>query len=282
MSTLEQVTEPIAYHAEGPVWSPTWGGLRFVDMLAGDLLTVRDDGAHRLHVGNVAAFVRPRASGGYVVGLERGLGLADHVDEPPRPLPEIWADPGVRMNEGGADPWGNLYAGSMGYGAEPGKADLYRITPGGQVSVVLDDVTVSNGIDFSPDGTLAYYNDTPTGGIDVFDAVDGELRDRRRFVTVEDGAGGPDGLTVDSAGNVWTALNGGGVVRCYSPAGALLHQVELPAHLVTACTLGGADLRDLYITTSRENLGDEAEPEAGALFRIRVDVPGKPILPYGG
>src|SRR5690625_3303435 len=114
MSTLEQVTEPIAYHAEGPVWSPTWGGLRFVDLLAGDLLTVRDDGVHRLHVGNVAAFVRPRARGGYVVGLERGLGLADHVDDVARALPEIWADPGVRMNEGGADPWGNLYAGSMG------------------------------------------------------------------------------------------------------------------------------------------------------------------------
>lgn len=282
MSTLEQVTEPIAYHAEGPVWSPTWGGLRFVDLLAGDLLTVRDDGVHRLHVGNVAAFVRPRERGGYVVGLERGLGLADHVDDVPRALPEIWADPGVRMNEGGADPWGNLYAGSMGYGAEPGRADLYRVSPQGEVSVVLDDVTVSNGIGFSPDGTLAYYNDTPTGGIDVFDAVDGHLRGRRRFVTVEDGAGGPDGLCVDSAGNVWTALNGGGVVRCYTPAGALLHEVAVPARLVTACTLGGPDLRDLYITTSRENLGDDAEPEAGALFRIRVDVPGLPVLPYGG
>lgn len=78
MSALEQVTDPIAYHAEGPVWSPSWGGLRFVDMLAGDLLTVRDDGVHRLHVGSVAAFVRPRTRGGYVVGLERGLARCFH------------------------------------------------------------------------------------------------------------------------------------------------------------------------------------------------------------
>ena len=179
-------------HALGP-----FVGFFLVTFVRGarlDPVPAVDDGVHRLHVGNVAAFVRPRVSGGYVVALERSLGLADHADEAPRPLPEIWADPGVRMNDGGADPWGNLYAGSMGYGAEPGRASLYRITPGGQVSVVLEEVTVSNGIDFSPDGSLAYYNDTPTGGIDVFDAADGHLRNRRRFVTVEDRAGGPDSI----------------------------------------------------------------------------------------
>ena len=282
MSALEQVTDPIAYHAEGPVWSSSCGGLRFVDMLAGDLLTVRDDGVHRLHVGSVAAFVRPRTRGGYVVGLERGLGLADAADDVPRPLPELWSDPGIRMNDGGADPWGNLYAGSMAYDAGAGRASLYRVTPHGDVTVVLPEVTISNGIDFSPDGTLAYYTDTPTGRIDVFDAASVALRDRRRFVTVEEAAGRPDGLCVDSAGNVWIALNGGGRVRCYAPDGALLHEVGLPARLVTACTLGGADLRDLYVTTSREGLGADAEREAGAVFRVRVDVPGRPILPFGG
>ena len=73
MSDIEQVTDPIAFHAEGPVWSPSWGGLRWVDMLAGDLLTLRaDGGVDRLHVGDVAAFVRPRTRGGYVVAVERG------------------------------------------------------------------------------------------------------------------------------------------------------------------------------------------------------------------
>ncbi|WP_136519006.1 SMP-30/gluconolactonase/LRE family protein [Cellulomonas telluris] len=280
MRRAEQVTEAVAYHGEGPCWSPTWGGLRWVDMLAGDLLTLRDDGSvDRLHVGDVAAFVRPRTRGGYVVGLERGIALADGPDAVPTPLPELWSDTGVRMNEGGCDPSGVLYAGSMPYDATPGGARLYRIAPDGDVEVVLDDVTISNGIDFSPDGTRAYYNDTPTGRTDVFDVVDGRLTGRRPFFAGEDDH--PDGLTVDSAGNVWVALHGAGRVRCVSPSGDVLTEVEVAAAQVTACALGGPTLQDLYISTSRENL-DDPEPGAGALFHVRVDVPGRPVLPYGG
>ncbi|MCC2321131.1 SMP-30/gluconolactonase/LRE family protein [Cellulomonas xiejunii] len=280
MLRAEQVTDAVAYHGEGPCWSPTWGGLRWVDMLAGDLLTLDEDGSvSRLHVGDLAAFVRPRSRGGYVVGLERGIGLAESPDGLPTPQPELWSDPGVRMNEAGCDPWGVLYAGSMAYDARPGGARLYRITPAGDVTVVIDDATISNGLDFSPDGTLAYYDDTATGRTDVFDVVDRRLTNRRPFFAREDES--PDGLTVDSAGNVWVALNGAGRVRCVSPSGEVLAEVEVPVRLTTACTLGGPDLRDLYISTSREHLEDP-EPEAGALFRVRVEVPGRPVLPFGG
>ncbi|TRW43433.1 SMP-30/gluconolactonase/LRE family protein [Georgenia yuyongxinii] len=280
MDTPEQITDALCYHGEGPVWSETWGGLRWVDMLAGDLLTLRGDGTvDRLHVGTVAAFVRPRTGGGYVVGLERGLGLADGPDDAPTPQPEIWSDPGIRLNEGGCDPAGNLYAGSMPYEKTPGAAKLYRIDPAGAVTVVLPHVTTSNGIDFSPDGTRAYYNDTQTGGTDVFDVVDGELSNRRLF---HHGDGGrPDGLCVDSAGNVWVAMNRVGKVRCYSPDGQILTEVDLPLRLVTAVALGGSDGRDLFVTTSREKLEDP-EPAAGAVFRLRVDVPGRPVLAYAG
>ncbi len=280
MLRAEQVTDAITYHGEGPCWSDSWGGLRWVDLLAGDLLTLGGDGeVRRLNVGDVAAFVRPRTRGGYVVGLERGIGLADGPDDLPTPLPELWSDPGVRMNEGGCDPWGNLYAGSMAYDVTPGAARLYRIAPDGTTTVVLDDVTISNGIDFSPDGTRAYYDDTTTGRTDVLDVVDGRLTGRRPF-TGADGES-PDGLVVDSAGNVWVALNGDGRVRCVSPSGEVLAEVDLPVRLVTACTLGGPTLQDLYVTTSRENL-DDPEPEAGALFRVRVEVPGRPVLPFAG
>ena len=280
MSTVEQVTDPIAFHAEGPVWSPVWGGLRWVDMLAGDLLTLRSDGSvDRLHVGEVAAFVRPRTRGGYVVGIERGVALADGPHDVPVPLEPLWSDPGIRMNEGGCDPAGRLYAGSMAYEQTPEAATLYRLDPDGSVTRVLEGVTISNGLDFSPDGTRAYYDDSRSGGTDVFGVVDGELVNRRRFHTVDDGV--PDGLTVDSEGNVWVALNGAGRVRCLSPDGTVLTEVRLPAQGVTACILGGADLRDLYVTTSKEGL-DQPEPGAGAVFRIRVDVPGRPVLPFAG
>jgi sugar lactone lactonase YvrE len=232
-----------------------------------------------MHVGDVAAFLRPRTNGGWVVATERGLARADEPDGIPTPWLELWDDPSVRMNEGGVDAEGRLWAGTMGYDRVPGTARLYRVDPGGDVTVVVPDATISNGIDLSPDQRLAYYDDTPTGRTDVFDVVDGELAHRRPFVTHDTGR--PDGLTVDSAGNVWVALNGAGRVRCYSPAAELLAEVELPVRLTTACTFGGDDLRDLYVTTSRENLEDP-EPEAGAVFRVRVTVPGQPVRAFAG
>ncbi|VEI13670.1 SMP-30/gluconolactonase/LRE family protein [Trueperella bialowiezensis] len=278
---FEQITPAVAYHGEGPVWSREWGGLRWVDMLAGDLLTLSDDGSvHRLHVGSpVAAFVRPRAGGGFVVGLERGIGLADDPFGTVRPLERMWDDPDIRMNEGGTDPWGNLYAGSMSYSRRPGAGKLYKIAPDYSVSTVLDSVSTSNGIDFSPDGTRAYYHDTSQRKTEVFDVVEGELTNRRTF---HDATGtSPDGLTVDSEGNVWVALNRVGKIRLYSPDAEILGEWDIPARLVTAVTLGGEDGRDVFVTTSAENLADPT-PTEGAIFHGRADVPGKPVVPFAG
>lgn len=280
MEKTTQITDVVAFHGEGPAWHASWGGLRIVDMLAGDILTIGSDGSvERLPTGSpVAAFVRPRAGGGYVVGVERGIALADSAFGAPVPQAEMWADPGVRMNEGGVDLSGRLYAGSMPYDKTPGGAKLYRIGADGAVDVVLDSVTTSNGIDFTADGRLAYYNDTATGGTSVFDVDEsGSLVNRRLF---HDGDGGrPDGLCVDSEGNVWCAMNRVGKVRLYSPEAEVLGEWELPVRGVTAVTLGGEDLRDVFITTSRQTAD---EPGAGAVFHMRAEVAGQPLRAFAG
>src|SRR5215207_11616336 len=211
---VQQVTGPEVYHGEGPVWYPGWGGLRFVDMLAGDVITLAADGSlERRHVGSVAAAVRPRRDGGAVIGVERGFALED-ADGTLTALPEIWTDPGVRMNEGGCDPDGRFWCGSMAYDRTPGAAALYRLDADGSVTTVLDGVTISNGIDWAPDGTRAYYADTSTSRVDVFDHDPAAgLTGRRSFVEVVPDDGHPDGPTVDAEGGVWVAINGGGTVR---------------------------------------------------------------------
>lgn len=279
----EQVTDPVAYHGEGPVWSERWGGLRWVDMLAGDVLSLVTDGAiNRRHVGNVAAVLRPRRQGGAVIGVERGFALED-ADGTLTYLDELWTDTRVRMNEGGCDPDGRFYCGSMAYDQRPGAGALYRFDPDGSVRVVLENVTISNGLEWSPDGSRAYYNDTPTQRIDVFD-YDGEsgLTGRRPFAEIPAEAGGPDGLTVDEEGGVWVALYGGGAVRCYTPEGVLDEVIEVPAKQVTACTFGGQDHNQLFITTSREGLGGGEDPLAGSLFRSAVGVAGPPVREFAG
>ena len=278
----EQVTDPVAYHAEGPVWSSTWGGLRWVDMLAGDVLSFDPaGGVARRHVGKVVAALRPRVGGGAVLALERAFALEDQ-DGTLHPGAPVFDDPGIRFNEGGCDPDGRFWCGTMGYDQQPGAGTVYRLEPEGRVQAVLHGVTVSNGLAWSPDGSLAYYNDTPTHRIDVFDSVDGELVRRRAFVDLTEEEASPDGLTVDAEGGVWTALNGSGEVRRYDAGGRLTDVVELPVRLVTACVLGGPRLDELYVTTSRENLPPDAEPQAGSLFRAAVGVPGLEPLPFAG
>jgi sugar lactone lactonase YvrE len=279
---VEQVTDPVVYHGEGPVWHPDWGGLRFVDMLAGDVMTLRADGSvERCHVGSVAAAVRPRRGGGAVIGVERGFALED-PDGTVTTLPPLWDDPGVRMNEGGCDPDGRFYCGSMAYDQSAGAASLYRLGPDGSVAVVLDQVTVSNGLEWSPDGSRAYYNDTATFTISVFDYDSAAgLTDRRAFAQLPDG-GRPDGLTVDVDGGVWTAVSNGSAVYRYSPDGVLQQKLAVPASKVTACTFGGEHLDQLFITTSQENVDTRADPLAGSVFRAEVGVTGVPVRLFAG
>ncbi|GAA2003620.1 SMP-30/gluconolactonase/LRE family protein [Nakamurella flavida] len=280
---VEQITDPVAYHGEGPAWSPTWGGLRWVDMLAGDILTLGDDGTvHRRQVGTVAAVIRPRTAGGAIIAVERGFALEDdegHLTA----LPEVFGDPTIRMNEGGCDPDGRFYCGTMAYDQRPGAAQLYRLDPDGSIRTVLTDLTISNGLEWSPDGSLAYFDDTPTGRVALFDyETAAGLTNRRTFVEIDPDDGHPDGLTVDSEGGVWVALFGGGAVRRYLPDGTLDAVLEVPARQVTACTFGGPDLDQLFITTSRENLEPDDDPLAGSLFRASVGVRGLPLRPFAG
>jgi sugar lactone lactonase YvrE len=279
----EQITEPVAYHGEGPVWSEKWGGLRWLDMLAGDILTLTADGAvNRRHVGKVAAAVRPRRKGGAVIGIERGFAL-ESSDGTLTCLGELWRDQAVRMNEGGCDPDGRFYCGSMAYDRAPGAATLYRLNPDWSVNVVLKNVTISNGLEWSPDNLRAYYNDTATYQISVFDYdIEEGLTRRRVFVDLSKESKRPDGLTVDAEGGVWVALSNGGVVRRYTSGGTLDGIIEVPAKKVTACTFGGPRLDQLFITTSREGVAPGSDLLAGSLFCAFAGVSGLPVREFAG
>jgi len=281
VTIVEQYTEPVAFHAEGPVWSPSWGGLRCVDMFAGDVLSIgADRSVARRHVGSIAAAVRPRRSGGAVIAVERGFVL-EATDGSLTALPEVWNDPSLRMNEGGCDPQGRFYCGSIAYDQAPGRASVYRLDADGSVTHLFGDVTCSNGIDWSPDGRTAYYVDSATRCIDAFDYdASAGLAGRRTLVAIADGI--PDGLTVDAEGYVWVALYAGSAVHRYRPDGTLDGVVELPVSQVTACTFGGENLDQLFITTSRENLPDDVQPEAGSIFHCTPGVRGRAALPFAG
>lgn len=293
----ERLTETIAYHGEGPVWFPGLQRLRMVDMLHGAVLTLDPEDrpasgligkgqVERTQVGSpIASVVRPRVGGGAVVATESGVSVARADDlSDLTPAVQLFEDSGLRTNEGGCDPQGRFYVGTMAYDRTEGAASVYRWDGGSSApQTVIGSVTTSNGLDWSPDGTRAYYVDTPTLTVWAFDHDPGTgLGDRRPWVRVDADAGRPDGLCVDAEGGVWVALNKGSAVHRYAPDGTLSEVVEVPVTKVTACTFGGVGLDELFITTSRENLAEDEEPAAGSVYVVRPGVRGREPLPFAG
>lgn len=284
MITAHPLTRPCTEHGEGPFWDSRTGRLLVVDMLRGAIVCVAGSnpsaagpiGTARHEIGGVTATVRARR-GGFVVATERGFQLLSPTFEPEGAEIPAFTDPLLRMNDGGCDPQGRFYCGTMAYAQTPGAGTLYRLDPDRSVHRVLDGVTISNGLQWHADGRQVYYNDTPTGRVDLFDfdPDTGRFDHRRTFVSLEPGVGLPDGMALDEDGGVWIALWGGGAVHRYDNTGNLSERIELPVRQVTACTFGGPDGTTLYITTSRQGLDDnDVEPEAGAIFVAETGVRG--------
>ena len=256
-----------------------------VDMLAGVIVAIDPSGGSTRHpVGKVAAALRARESGGFVLALENGFAFADDDLAVTEVLAAVFDDPAIRFNDGGCDPLGRFLCGTMAYDETPGAGSLYRLATDHNVSTVFGDVTISNGLQWSADGSRAFYNDTPTGRIDVFDvdSASGDLVNRRPFVTLDSDAGWPDGMAIDADDGVWIALWGGSSVRRYASDGTLSQVVELPVSHVTACTFGGTDRRTLYVTTSQQSLEPGAEPRAGSVFAYASPVAGAVPHRYAG
>jgi len=267
---------------EGPLWSADEKVLWFVD--------IKQKKIHRFDpaTGKGSSFEVPAPpgflahvkGGGLLVGMKTGLARFDpktgaiHSLRPVEPH-----KPGNRLNDGTVDPEGRLWFGSMDDSEEAPSGSLFCLDGSG-LRARDPDYVITNGPAFSPDGRTLYHTDTLKKIIYAFDVdAAGEIAAKRVFVTIEDGAGYPDGPTVDAEGCLWTGLFAGWSARRYSPKGELLATVRFPCANVTKIAFGGPDLRDVYATTAWKGLDASAraaQPLAGGLFRFRSGVPGLP------
>jgi sugar lactone lactonase YvrE len=289
--TAELVLDAKTEHGEGPVWHPVERTLDWVDIMKGHIhrYDPRTDREVVIEVGQPLGSIAPRRAGGYVIAVEEGFGIIEPSGRH-RIVAHIEHDnPARRMNDGGCDSAGRFWAGTMAYDFETGAGALYRLDPDFTVTEMLDGVTISNGLDWTDDDRTMYYIDSRAFSVDAFDfdSRSGDISNRRRVVEVPSdptsptGSTVPDGMTLDAEGFLWVAVYGASEVRRYSPAGQIDCVVTVPACAVTSCAFGGEDLADLYIT-SFITFDDGREPQAGALFRCRPGVGGRPAHLFAG
>jgi sugar lactone lactonase YvrE len=230
---------------------------------------------------NIITYIGKYSQGGFVVAAGDSIAILDDNLNIQQRVPLSMPNLNVRTNDGNIDALGNLWIGSMSDNGKLGQGDLKRVAANWAVSTELKNISISNGMDWSPDAEVFYFIDTPTRKVRRFnfDGAQGTLKSELEPLDVSGVSGSPDGMCVDRDGNLWIAFWGGGCVRKYSPQGEILGIVHVPATLVTNCTFGGNDLATLYITTA--NTSHDAsikglEPLAGSLFEVEVGALGLP------
>jgi len=270
---------------EGPFWHPLQERLFWFDILNKTLLSATAGGI-MVDRFTFDAYV---SAAGVIDADNLGIASASGIfrlnlktDQRELLVPLEPSSTATRTNDGRVNPAGGLWIGTMGL-RDPGKVAqgaLYQVR-NGKAAKLLGDLHIPNATCFSPDGRTAYFADTIKGVIRSvsIDPETGKPRGEWREFVGRDHPGDPDGAVVDSEGFIWNARWGASCVIRFAPDGRVDRVVNVPVKKVTCPALGGKDLKTLYLTSARENMtGAElaAEPLAGSVFSIEVDVPGIP------
>ncbi len=267
---------------ESPLWSEAEQKLYWLDINAGQLhrFDPADSSDQSRAYGQAIGCIAPISAGSLLAAMRNGIYRLDLGGARPERIANAPYDPNMfRFNDGRCDRQGRFWVGTICEMRDRAAAILYRLDADGRVRRMIDDMVISNGLAWSPDGATMYHADTPACTVWAYDydTKTGTPSNRRVFLDLTASGERPDGATVDAAGNYWLALYGAGKVVQFSPAGLRLCEIQVPARATTMPAFGGADLRRLYITTARQRHSEEdlaATPLAGGLFAADVDIPG--------
>ncbi len=274
---------------EGPLWHTQSQTLWWVDITGGKLFEARLDGKPpgTLALSGLPSALVPAADGGLIVPRCDGIyhfdvetGAAYRLACPREHDPMR-----ARFNDAKCDPAGRLVAGTVALDSRPQAALLYRFEADGASQVLREQVSISNGLAWSPDGSTLYYIDSPTKIVSAFryEADSGQLGAARVAIDLRDRPGLPDGCCSDADGRLWIAHWGEGCVTCWDPVhGRLLATIHFPASQITNCTFGGARLDRLFVTSATIDLTEEqraAEPLAGSVFYVDLSTRGLAAVP---
>jgi len=277
---LELVVDEPSGTGEGPLWDERARVVYWVDIPAGKLFAYdpaqdRNSLVHQ-HDGSIGGYTL-QEDGSLLLFGDRGRIVRLRDGETTVIVDEIPAEREGRFNDVIADPRGRVFCGTMADSS--GFARLYRLDPDGTLTMVFDDIGLSNGLGFSPDDSVLYHTDSNNRTIYrlEYDGTSGEIANRQALVRTPDDGSVPDGMAVDREGTIWSARWDGRALYRYDAGGELLGKVTFPVRKVSSLAFGGEDLAFAYVTTAGgEHRGEVEGDKAGSLFRANLGVRGRP------
>ena len=264
---------------ENPLWHETEQRLYFVDNAAGKLLRFdpRSGEIEQLYqAGGWLGGFTFQEDGSLLLVMDSGVIAVRRGDEVSFLVEGVAELSETMFNDLIADPEGRVFSGTMRRTLQP--TGLYRLDCDGSLTCLLDDAILSNGLGFTPDRRGLYFTDTLRRNIYRFDydRATGAITSRQTLVTVPEGEGFPDGMTVDAEGYIWSARWAGGRIARYAPDGMLEREITIPTGKVTSLTFAGPDYTDIYVTTAGGNTRDLDGDLAGAIFHLNLGIRGLP------
>ena len=286
--TISTIGKHVSQWGEGPIW---WNDhLLYVDIEGKKLIRLDAETEEETvwNIGERIGTIVPTEGSDLIYAGDTGFvrfnpstGKKTNLGDPEATLRKT-----NRFNDGKCDPAGRFWAGTISLVKNTGTANLYCLDTNGSIGLKIPDLTNSNGICWSADARTMYHIDTPTQTIRAFDfdLSSGDISNPR--IVIDSAAKGyassPDGMTIDSNGNLWVAFCHGACVICFDPIkDKEVRRIDLPCFETTACAFGGANLDRLFVTTGvKPNLH---EHDAGKVCVIDgLNVKGVPAFAYQG
>ncbi len=291
-SNWQTVTDHKSKLGEGPVWDEKQQRVIWLDILNGKVHSFRPETSEYsfFETGQLTGAVVLTDRGTFLAALQNGFyeideteGIVAHIGDPESHLPDN------RFNDGKCDPNGRFWAGTMHIPETETSGNLYMLDTDGGIHPKLSGIGCSNGLAWNARRDTLYYIDSPTREVVAFDfnPDTAEIANRRVILTIPEGGGFPDGMTIDEEDKLWVALwDGWKIIRVDPSKGDVISQIDLPAARITSAVFGGPDYSDLYITSARVGLTEEQleeQPLAGSLFVVKnPGVRGLPSVRYRG
>ena len=281
---IRAISEVTSDLGEGPIWSADTNSVTWTDITQNTFHTADIDTGKTMSFGvpSMVGAIAHSKDGGYIAATQKGFARIG-VDGKYSSLHSFLPDD-MRMNDGKVDPSGRFWAGSMALSFEKGRGSLYVLEKDNSYRSILDDITLSNGMGWSPDAQYFYYIDSVPGVLKRFDydLHTGQISNPKDLITFDSSSGIPDGMSMSSDGKIVVALWDGGRIEIYEPSGEKVSEITLGVSRPTSCTFAGTNKDILIVSTASQGIDRADEPLAGKILAVTgTGLSGLPTQQYG-